>query len=192
MLKHMSASIRAIIVFTILTGLLYPLAITGIAHLIFPRQADGSLIYNAQGQVIGSSLIGQNFDKPEYFHPRPSSAGSGYDASNSGGSNLGPTNKKLIDGARASLEKVLKENPGVSAKDVPVDAITASASGLDPDISPEYAELQVPRVAKARGLDENVVRELVAQHTQGRQFGFLGEPRVNVLLLNLALDNLKK
>lgn len=186
--------------FTIFTGLLYPLAITGIAQFAFGPQANGSLIYSLCPEiakclelVVGSSLIGQNFDAPQYFHPRPSAAGDkGYDANNSQGSNLGPTNKKLLDGVKSNLDKVLKENPGVFAKDVPADAVTASASGLDPHISPEYAALQAPRVAKVRNMNESDVNDLVKQFTEPRQLGFLGEPRVNVLLLNLALDRPKR
>lgn len=193
MLRQIIPSIRAIVVFTVFTGLLYPLVMTGLARIALKSQADGSLLYNERGQVIGSSLIGQSFDAPQYFHPRPSAAGDkGYDANNSQGSNLGPTNKKLIDGVKSNLDKMLKENPGISAKDVPIDAITSSASGLDPHISPQYALLQVLRVAKARGWSEAALREFVKQRIEKRQLGFLGEPRVNVLLLNLALDKARK
>ncbi|MCL5772816.1 MAG: potassium-transporting ATPase subunit KdpC [Firmicutes bacterium] len=192
MMKELRTAIRAIIVFTIMLGLIYPLAVTVFAQIFFKSQANGSLIVNQDGKIAGSVLIGQSFSSPEYFHPRSSFAGTGYDAIQSSGSCLGPTNKKLVEAVAENLSKVLKENPGVKAKDVPVDAVTASASGLDPHISPEYAELQIPRVAKARSMDVSEVRALVDKYTDGRQIGFLGEPRVNVLLLNLELDRIKK
>lgn len=182
---------RTSILFTLVTavifGLIYPFAIAGIAHLIFPRQADGSLILH-NGQVIGSSLLAQSFTADRYFHPRPSAAGNGYDATSSGGSNLAQTNAKLIARIQGDIDKLQKENPG---KPVPIDLVTTSGSGLDPDITPDDASYQAPRVAKARGWSEDRVRQLIAQHTQGRQLGFLGEPRVNVLELNLDLDNQK-
>jgi potassium-transporting ATPase KdpC subunit len=175
-------------VLTVLTGIIYPLAVFGIAQTIFPRQAGGSIIV-ASNKVVGSSLIGQNFSSPKYFQSRPSAAGDkGYDASNSGGSNLGPTNKALIDAVKLRLKNLVESNPGVDPRQVPIDLITASGSGLDPEISPAAASLQVPRVAHARGLSEDQVRQLIADNTRPRSAGIFGEPGVNVLLLNLALD----
>ncbi len=175
---------------TLLTGIIYPIVVYVIAQTAFPWQANGSLVMR-DGKVVGSSLIGQNFSQARYFHPRPSDAGDkGYDASNSGGSNLGPTNKKLVDGVKDALHKVLEENPGTTPHQVPVGMVTASGSGLDPDISPADAQLQVARVAKARGLSPDVVEGLVREHTRSRYAGVLGEPGVNVLELNLALDRL--
>jgi potassium-transporting ATPase KdpC subunit len=181
-------SIRMTVVLTVLTGIIYPLAMTAAAKVIFPHQASGSLI-ERNGTVVGSELLGQNFSKPGYFHPRPSAAGDkGYDASNSSGSNAGPTSKAFIDSVRGRLKDVLASNPGLKASDVPVDLVTASGSGLDPEVSPAGAEVQVPRVAHARGLSEDQVRELVRLNTRPRWAGILGEPGVNVLQLNLALD----
>jgi len=187
-MRSLAVAIKMTIVLTVLTGLLYPLVMTGIAHLVFPAQAQGSLVVR-NGQVVGSSLIGQGFVTPGYFDDRPSAAGDkGYDASASSGSNLGPTNKALIEAVRSRLKGVIEENPGISPAQVPIDLVTTSGSGLDPEISPAAAELQVARVAKARGLSEEQVRRLVEQSTRGRWMGIVGEPGVNVLALNLALD----
>ena len=181
-------SIRFTIVTTVLLGLGYPLLVTGVAGLLFPRKAAGSLILK-DGQVIGSELLAQSFTSDKYFHPRPSAAGNGYDATSSGGSNLGPSNKTLIDRIQGSIDKFSTEHPG---KPVPIDLVTTSGSGLDPDITPDAAYFQIPRVAKARGISEGKVRKLIEQHTTPRQLAVLGEPRVNVLDLNLDLDKLGK
>lgn len=184
-MKNLVTAILMTIVTTVLLGLIYPLVVTGIAQVIFSAKANGQLI-TKDGQVIGSRIIGQPFSSPGYFRSRPSAAGAaGYDAGASSGSNLGPTNKKLIDRVQADVEKLQAENPG---QPIPVDLVTTSASGLDPHISPAAAEFQIPRVAQARGMSLEEVRQLVHAHTQNRQFGFLGEPAVNVLELNLALD----
>jgi K+-transporting ATPase ATPase C chain len=175
-----------IVVFTVLVGVMYPLAMTGVARVAFPRQADGSLV-TRNGQVVGSILIGQSFTDPRYFHGRPSAAGAGYDAMASGGSNLGPTSQALLDQVSLAVKQIRLENDLPDSAPIPIDLVTASASGLDPDISPASAMLQVPRVARARGMSEKEVRRLVDAHIEGRTFGVLGEPRVNVLKLNLAL-----
>jgi K+-transporting ATPase ATPase C chain len=182
-MKNLLTAVLMTIVTTILFGLAYPLVITGLAQVIFPENANGQLIRAADGTVIGSRLLGQPFVSPGYFRSRPSAAN--YDAAASSGSNLGPTNQKLIDRVKEDVAKLQTENPG---KPVPVDLVTTSASGLDPHISPAAAEFQVPRVARERGVSEEELRQLVNEHTEGRQFGLLGEPRVNVLELNLALD----
>ena len=184
MLKELRPAILITFVLTIITGILYPLAVTGIAQTIFHKQANGSLI-ERDGKVIGSEIIGQNFAKPEYFHPRPSQ--NSYDAANSGGSNLGPTNPALADRLKKDADAFRKDNPDYTGT-IPADAITASGSGLDPEISPANALAQAARVAKARGASANEVQSLVAVNTQGRDLGVLGEPRVNVLKLNMALD----
>jgi K+-transporting ATPase ATPase C chain len=188
MLQQLLPAFRMTLLFTILTGLIYPGAITGLCQLIFPGQANGSLVKNGAGQVIGSSLLGQNFARPEYFHPRPSAAGKdGYDGLASGGAYLGPTNPDLTKRIAADITKFRIENPDFEGP-IPADLLTTSGSGLDPDISPASAEAQVARVAKARGTTAGQVQDLVAQSTEGRTLGVLGEPRVNVLQLNLALD----
>jgi K+-transporting ATPase ATPase C chain len=189
MLTHLRTAILMVVVLTILLGIIYPLVMTGIAQVLFPSQANGSLVRDTSGNVIGSAILGQNFTQPQYFHPRPSAAGSdGYDATASGGSNLGPTNQKLIDAVKDRTDAYRQENGLAADAPVPVDAVTTSASGLDPDISPANALLQANRVAQARGLSVDQVRSLVNQYTEGRTLFVLGEPRVNVLKLNLALD----
>lgn len=178
------------LLFCVITGLVYPGVVTALSQLLFPHRANGSLIQSAGGQVIGSELIGQPFARPEYFHPRPSAAGNGYDGTASGGTNKGPTDAKLADTLIAqAVDSAVKLDGGVKGR-IPSDLVTASGSGLDPHISPASALLQVERVARARHADSAVVRALVERHAEGRQFGFLGEPRVNVLRLNLALDSI--
>ena len=186
MKKHLISSLLMVVWTTVLLGLVYPLVVTGIAQVLFKDKANGQLI-TRDGAIIGSRIIGQPFSGPGYFHSRPSAAGNaGYDAANSQGSNFGPTNQKLIDRVQADLARLNTENPGAT---VPADLVTASASGLDPDISPAGAEFQIPRVARERGWSQEKVRRLVQEHIRPRQFAVLGEPRVNVLELNLALDS---
>jgi potassium-transporting ATPase KdpC subunit len=185
MKKNLLTAVRMTIATTILLGIIYPLAVTGMAQLLFPRQANGQLIQEG-GRIIGSRLLAQGFTGRAYFHPRPSAAGNGYDPTNSNGSQLGPTNQRLIDRVKGDVASARAENP---RKPVPIDMVTTSASGLDPDITPAAADFQVPRVAKARGISEEQLRALVTKHTEGRQWKFLGEPRVNVLELNLELDS---
>jgi potassium-transporting ATPase KdpC subunit len=184
----MKDNLRIAILFTLVTtivfGVLYPLGVTGLAQLLFPAQSNGSLIVK-DGRTVGSQLLGQMFSSPAYFHPRPSGAGTGYDASQSGSPNLAPTNHVLIERVKADVDKLHAENPGAP---IPVDLVTTSGSGLDPEISPAAAEFQIPRIARERRMSEAEVRALVAKHSLGRQFGFLGEPRVRVLELNLDLD----
>src|SRR6516165_10622515 len=185
MKKNLIIAVLMTVATTILLGIIYPLVVTGLAQLLFPRQANGQLIHK-DGKIVGSSIIGQGFSGAGYFHSRPSAAGAGYDAANySNGSQFGPTNQKLIDRVKGDVATAQADNPGTQ---VPIDLVTASASGLDPDITPAAAEFQLDRVAKARGLSAEAVRTLVAQSTEGRTFGVLGEAHVNVLKLNLALD----
>ncbi|PYT61280.1 MAG: potassium-transporting ATPase subunit C [Acidobacteria bacterium] len=182
--KELQIAIRFTLVTTVIFGLAYPLVITGLSQWLFPHQANGSLIIH-DGRIIGSQLIGQTFSSNRYFHARPSSAGDGYDAANSSGSNLAPTNRTLVERVQAEVARLRAEN---SNAPIPVDLVTASGSGLDPEISPAAAEFQVPRVAQARHISQELLRALVAKHTEARQFGIFGEPRVNVLELNLDLD----
>jgi potassium-transporting ATPase KdpC subunit len=186
MKKHLITAFLMTIATTILLGLVYPLIVTSLAQVLFRDKANGQLI-SRNGQTIGSRIIAQPFTGAKYFHPRPSAAGNGYDAANSGGTNLAPTNQKLIDRIQADAKTLHEENP---SQPVPVDLITTSASGLDPEISPAAAEFQIPRVARERGLSESAVRDMVQKHTRQRDLGLLGEPRVNVLEVNLALDDL--
>jgi K+-transporting ATPase ATPase C chain len=199
MLRELRPAIVLVIILTVITGLIYPLVMTGIAGVLFPNQAQGSLV-TVDGKVVGSSLIGQEFTSDKYFHGRPSATtapdpndssktvAAPYNAANSGGSNLGPTNKALIDRVKADVDKLKQENPSAP---VPIDLVTTTGSGLDPDITPEGALFQVPRVAKARNIPEDRLRQLVNEHVEGRLLGLFGEPRVNVLALNMALDGLK-
>lgn len=186
--KQLRPAVASTLLLCILTGVIYPGVVTGLAQLLFPRQANGSLV-SVNGRVVGSALIGQPFTRAEYFHPRPSAAGNGYDATASSGTNKGPMDLKLADTLIAqAIDDAVKSDGAVKGK-IPSDMVTSSASGLDPHISPANARLQVDRVARARGVDSSVVRGLLDRHTEGRQFGFFGEPRVNVLLLNIALDS---
>jgi K+-transporting ATPase ATPase C chain len=190
MRRALIVSLRMVVVTIVLTGLIYPLVVWGLGVVLFPKQAAGSLVTNSSGTVIGSKLIAQAFTGDQYFHPRPSAAGAGYDAMASSASNLGPTSKALVSTVETRVAEFASQD-GVAKGMVPIDAVTASGSGLDPDITPDSANMQVARVAKARGLTELQVRGLVQMHTKARQLGFLGEPRVNVLELNLALDQVK-
>ena len=187
MKQNLKIAILMTVVTTVLLGIIYPLVVTGLAQVLFRDKANGQLV-SRNGEIVGSRIIGQAFVGRGYLHSRLSAAGNGYDAANSGGSNLGPTNQHLIDRVKADVARLQAENPG---QPVPVDLVTTSASGLDPDITPAGAEFQVPRVARERGLSEDQVRQIIDQHTSRRQIGFLGEPRVNVLEVNLALDQMK-
>jgi len=185
MKKNLLIALWFTLVTTVMFGVLYPLLITGLAQVLFPGRANGQLIQK-NGKIVGSTIIGQSFTGPGYFHSRPSFAGTGYDATSSSGSNLGPTNKALLERVQSDVQKLHAENPNAA---IPIDLVTSSGSGLDPEISPAAAEFQSPRVARERGMTEQEVRTLVAKHTKGRDLGFLGEPRVNVLELNLDLDS---
>jgi len=189
MIRHFGTALRLTIVSVVFLGIIYPFAMTGIAHVLFPRQADGSLV-TVNGKLVGSWIIGQLWTKPRYFHGRPSAAGKGYDPTSTGATNYGATSKKLIDGTKAIIATLEKQNPDAKGPP-PIDLVTSSGSGIDPDISPEAAYWEAPRIAKARKMTLDAVDAIVAQHVRGRTFGFLGEPRVNVLELNLALDGLK-
>lgn len=185
-LQHLFPAVIYTIITVIALGIVYPLAMTGIAELLFPQQANGSIVYH-NGVAVGSNIIGQLWTKPKYFHGRPSAAGNGYDPTSTGGTNLGPTSKKLMDATSAAIKQLKKDNPNATGA-VPMDLVTSSGSGIDPDISPEAAYYQAPRVANARGMTVARVDAIVAAHVQPREMGFLGEPHVNVLELNLALD----
>jgi len=186
MIRHFGSALRMTIVSVVLLGLIYPLAMTGAAEVLFPKQANGSLV-TVNGKVVGSSIIGQLWTKPQYFQGRPSAAGKGYDPTNTGGTNYGATSKKLMDATKATIATLEKQNPDAKGPP-PIDLVTSSASGIDPDISPEAAFWEAPRVAKARKMTVDAVDALITAHVQGRTFGFLGDPHVNVLELNLALD----
>jgi len=187
MKKELILALRFTLMTTLVFGLIYPLCMTGLSQLLFPKQAAGSLIEKS-GHVVGSKLIGQSFTSDKYFHSRPSAAGTGYDASASSPSNLAPTNQALVDRVKSDVAKLQQENPGAA---IPADLVTSSGSGLDPEISPAAADFQIPRIAKARGISVDSLKALVARHTQARTWGIFGEPRVNVLELNLDLDSLK-
>jgi potassium-transporting ATPase KdpC subunit len=190
-MKDLQIAFRVALVTLVLTGIIYPFAVTGVAQAIFPEKANGSLIRNDKGELIGSELIGQAFAKPSYFQPRLSAAGTGFDAANSGGSNLGPSSRKLRDRIKADAERLLKENPGAKGP-VPVELVTASASGLDPHISPEAAAWQIPRIAASRNVAPERIKQIVESLTESRDLGIFGEPRVNIILVNMALDNMGK
>lgn len=185
MIQHLRPAVVSMVFFTLLLGLAYPLAVTGLAGAVLPHQAEGSLVRDGTGQVIGSELLAQAFTKPQYLHPRPSAAGAGYDPMNSGGSNLGPLDQKLIDRVKADALTIAKDAPGAK---IPADAVTTSGSGLDPDVSPDNAHMQTPRIAAARHVEAAVVDALIDNETQGQVLGFIGQPRVNVLAVNRALD----
>ena len=189
MIRHFGTALRVTVISIILLGLIYPLAMTGIAQVLFPWQANGSMVV-VNGKVVGSAIIGQLWTKPQYFQGRPSAAGKGYDPTATGGTNLGPTSKKLKETTKATIAQLKKQNPDANGPP-PMDLVTSSGSGIDPDITPEAAYWEAPRVAKARNMSLAAVNALIARHVRGRTFGFLGEPRVNVLELNLALDGLK-
>jgi potassium-transporting ATPase KdpC subunit len=189
MIRHLGISLRVTIVSIVLLGLIYPLLMTGLAQALFPRQANGSLV-RVNGKLVGSTIIGQLWTKPQYFQGRPSAAGKGYDPTSTGGTNFGPTSKKLIDATKSTIDTLEKQNPDASGPP-PMDLVTSSGSGIDPDITPEAAYWEAPRVAKARRMNVADLNTLIAEHIAGRTFGFLGEPHVNVLELNLALDGLK-
>jgi K+-transporting ATPase ATPase C chain len=189
MIKELGTALRVTVISIVTFGLVYPLVMTLFAQLLFPRQANGSLI-SVNGRVVGSAIIGQLWTKPQYFHGRPSAAGKGYDPTSTGGTNLGPTSKKLIEATKATIAALEKENPGAAGAP-PIDLATSSGSGIDPDISPQAAYWEAPRVAKARSISVSSVNSIIAQHVSERTFGFLGEPHVNVLELNLALDGTK-
>ena len=187
--RHLGTSVIYTILSVIAFGIVYPFVMTALAQLVFPSQANGSMLY-ADGKPVGSAIIGQLWTKPQYFHGRPSAAGKGYDPTSTGGTNLGPTSKKLIDSTKAAIDAVRKENPDATLP-VPMDLVTSSSSGIDPDISPQAALYQAPRVAKARHLSTATVMAVINRHIRGRTLGFMGEPRVNVLELNLALDGVQ-
>ncbi|HEY2476413.1 MAG TPA: potassium-transporting ATPase subunit KdpC [Candidatus Cybelea sp.] len=189
MIKHLGTALRVTVISIVLFGLIYPLVMTGLAQILFPRQANGSMV-TVNGNVVGSAIIGQLWTEPQHFHGRPSAAGKGYDPTSTGGTNLGPTSKKLIAATKATIAALEKENPGANGPP-PIDLVTSSGSGIDPDISPEAAYWEAPRVANARGISVSSVNAIIAKHVEGRTFGFLGEPRINVLELNLALDGLR-
>jgi K+-transporting ATPase ATPase C chain len=188
-IHHIGPAVMYTIVSVILLGIIYPLAMTGISELVFPSQASGSIVYR-NGTAVGSDIVGQLWTEPQYFHGRPSAAGSGYDPTSTGGTNIGPTSKKLIDATAATIKALKKDNPDAEGP-IPMDLVTSSASGIDPDISPEAAYYQAPRIAKARHVNLNAVRVIIASHIVPRTLGFLGEPRVNVMQLNLDMDGQK-
>jgi K+-transporting ATPase ATPase C chain len=188
MIKTLYRSVLAMVLFAVLLCGVYPLLVYGIGAVAFSEHSKGDLVQTSDGHVVGAKLIGQIFTKPEYFHGRPSAAGSGYDAANSSGSNLGPTNQKFADGLKSNIDALLKDNPALKTGQIPVDLVTASASGLDPHITPEGATAQVARIAKARGISESNLNEFIREHVEGPQWGLFGEPVFNVLLANIDLD----